>query len=290
MITLFVWSLFMYNRNFNKHTTLEELKKIPKVRSLVSFLQIALLPVGSTMYVYGGGWNEADTGAGIEAVTLGLSPKWAEFASIQDASYDHTKYRYQIHKGLDCSGYVGWVLYNTLEEESGCAGYVMPAACMAETFATWGFGTFLPQEKEKDFLPGDIVSMKDHVWISLGTCQDGSVVLVHASPPGVSLCGTTLPTIEGEAEKKSQAVCLVEKYMQIYFPEWYKRYPNCSRGSFYKTESSVMRWDNKVLADPDGVQCMSPERLLALLLNNSKNNRWKNYQICDTIEKMSVFK
>lgn len=234
-------------------------------RTLTSFLKTALLPVGSTMYVYGGGWNEADTGAGSEAVTLGLSPEWAKFAAMQDASYDHTKYRYQIHKGLDCSGYVGWVLYNILEEESGCAGYVMPAAKMAETFAAWGFGIFLSQEKEKIFLPGDIVSMKDHVWISLGTCEDGSVLLVHASPPGVSLCGTTLPVKTGEGEKKSQAVSLAEHYMKTCFPNWYKRYPNCSRGNFYKTESSVMRWDKKVLTDPDGIQNMSPKMLLALL-------------------------
>ena len=255
----------MNDKTPNKHMALEEIKMRQKVKTLSYFLKTALLPVGSTMYVYGGGWNEADTGAGIEAVTLGLSPEWAEFAAMQDASYDHTKYRYHIHKGLDCSGYVGWVLYNTWEEESGCAGYVMPAAKMAETFAAWGFGTFLPQGKERDFLPGDIVSMKDHVWISLGTCQDGSVLLVHASPPGVSLCGTTLPATEGETEKKSQAVFWAEHYMQTHFPNWYKRYPNCSRGSFYKTESFVMRWDSKVLVDSDRVQNMSPEMLLALL-------------------------
>ena len=231
-------------------------------RTLTFFLKNALLPVGSTMYVYGGGWNEADTGAGVEAVTLGLSPAWEQFAAKQDASYDHTNYRYHIHKGLDCSGYVGWVLYNTLEEQSGCAGYVMPAARMAETFAAWGFGTLLPEDKKNIFLPGDIVSMKDHVWISLGTCQDGSVLLVHASPPGVSLCGTCLEVDGTMPEQKSQAVWLAEQYMQTCFPNWYKRYPNCSRGSFYKTQSTVMRWNHKVLADPDGIQNFTPEAVL----------------------------
>lgn len=235
-------------------------------KTLTCFLKTALLPVGTTMYVYGGGWNEADTGAGVEAVTLGLSEEWAKFAAMQDAAYDHTKYRYQIHKGLDCSGYVGWVLYNTWEEQSGCVGYVMPAAKMAETFASWGWGKLISKDKKREFLPGDIVSMKDHVWISLGTCFDGSVLLIHASPPGISLCGTMLPVVEGEKEKKSQAVCLAEHYMKTYFPNWYRRYPNCSRGEFYKTESSVMRWGSKVLADPDGVQCMSPQTLLELLL------------------------
>ena len=253
----------------NKHTVFEKIKIRQNGKTLSYFLKTALLPVGNTMYVYGGGWNEADTGAGIEAVTLGVSPEWAAFAAMQDASYDYTKYRYQIHKGLDCSGYVGWVLYNTWEEESGHAGYVMPAAKMAETFAAWRWGTFFSKGETTVFLPGDIVSMKDHVWISLGTCQDGSVLLVHASPPGVSLCGTMLPAVQGEAEKKSQAVYLAEQYMKKYFPDWYKRYSNCSRGSFYKTQSSVMRWDNKVLADPDGVQRMSPEKLLSFVNRNS---------------------
>lgn len=265
MVIVFVWRLSMNDTTKNKHTVFEKNKIRENGKTLFDFLKTALLPVGNTMYVYGGGWNEEDTGAGIEAVTLGVSPEWVKFAAMQDASYDHTKYRYHIHKGLDCSGYVGWVLYNTWEEKSGCVGYVMPAAQMAETFAAWKWGTLLPQGKLSVFLPGDIVSMKDHVWISLGTCQDGSVLLVHASPPGVSLCGTMLPAVEGEVEKKSQAVYLAENYMQKHFPNWYKRYPNCSRGSFYKTESSVMRWDNKVLADPDSLRCRSPEALLDLL-------------------------
>lgn len=233
-------------------------------KTLTCFLKTALFPVGNTMYVYGGGWNEEDTGAGIEAVTLGVSPEWARFAARQDASYDHTKYRYQIHKGLDCSGYVGWVMYNTLETQSGCTGYVMPAARMAKAFAECGFGTYFSCGEVKIFKPGDIVSMKDHVWIALGTCQDGSVLLVHASPPGVYLCGTCLPSLHGEPEKKGQAVLLAEQFMKQKFPNWYERYPNCSRGSFYVTQSDVMRWNGTVLSDLEGVQEMKPEELIRL--------------------------
>ena len=75
------------------------------------------MPIGKTMYIYGGGWNENDTGAGIEAMTLGIDPKWAEFAQKQDSSYNFKDYDYKqnkeyIHLGLDCSGYIGWLLYN----------------------------------------------------------------------------------------------------------------------------------------------------------------------------------
>ena len=41
------------------------------------------------MYIWGGGWNEEDTGAGVEATRLGLAPAWVEFTSQQDSSYDY---------------------------------------------------------------------------------------------------------------------------------------------------------------------------------------------------------
>ncbi|MBQ1251747.1 MAG: hypothetical protein IIY02_02410 [Firmicutes bacterium] len=36
-------------------------------RTLKGFLQKALMPLGSTMYIYGGGWNEATTAPGMNA-------------------------------------------------------------------------------------------------------------------------------------------------------------------------------------------------------------------------------
>ena len=71
----------------------------PESVSILDFLRIAMQPVGQTMYVWGGGWNEADTGAGAEAVTLGVSPRWAEFAAKQDSSYSYENTKYQIHDG-----------------------------------------------------------------------------------------------------------------------------------------------------------------------------------------------
>ena len=246
------------------------------VRTISNLLVTALQPVGSTMYVWGGGWNEEDSGAGEETKRIGMSPRWKWFADKQDASYDFKKTRYQIHDGLDCSGYVGWVIYNVFEEYSGRAGYVMPASYMAWEFAGMGWGRYTPAEAVLDWKAGDIMGAKGHVWISLGMCEDGSVVLLHASPPGVSLCGTMSQVVEkpgnvGQSKDaqqpggKSQAVLLAEKYMSKYYPEWYARYPNCSRDAAYLKKSARMRWCRNVLADPDGLREMNAAEVLKWL-------------------------
>lgn len=101
------------------------------------FIETALMPVGRTMYVYGGGWNREDTGAGADAVTIGVSPRWEEFFREQGSDYDYTKTRYQIHDGLDCSGFVGWAVYNTLFAESGGEGFVTKASEIALVNKNW---------------------------------------------------------------------------------------------------------------------------------------------------------
>lgn len=214
--------------------------------SMNDLLEKSLLPVGKTMYIWGGGWNEADDGSGIEAVTIGVSPRWEEFASKQDASYDYKKTRYQIHDGLDCSGYIGWLMYNVMNDTDGNQGYVMGANVQAKTFASYGWGALL---KSNDWKPGDVCSMSGHVWLCLGSCPDGSVLLVHSSPPGVRICGTRLAN-----GKDSQAVALATEVMKTYYPEWYAKYPACSVSNSYLTTAEKLRWGNKVLLDPDGLQ------------------------------------
>ena len=63
--------------------------------SMERLLRTSLLPVGQTMYIWGGGWNQDDAGAGIEAVTLGVSKRWAEYAAWQTEQYDFDQTRYQ---------------------------------------------------------------------------------------------------------------------------------------------------------------------------------------------------
>lgn len=100
-----------------------------------------------------------------------------------------------------------------------------------------------------------------HVYIVVGECSDGSVVLMHSSPPGVQLCGT--PSASGK--KNSQAVKLATRYMKKYFRTYYNRYPDCYRDSSYLTKYSQMRWDisgASVMSDPDGYSLMSADEIL----------------------------
>ncbi|MBP5282022.1 MAG: hypothetical protein J6Z22_05930 [Lachnospiraceae bacterium] len=226
--------------------------------SLRSMLKKALLPVGTTAYIWGGGWNEEDTAAGPEATTIGLSPRWAEFANAITSNYDHKKYRYQIHDGLDCSGYVGWVIYNTFETKDGREGYVMSSTDMASTFASYGWGDLRNKQAVTDWKPGDIASMKGHVWICLGSCEDGSVLLVHSSPPGVRICGTK------NGSKTSEAVKLAASLMERFYPEWYQRFPDCEVSADY-LKADQMRWNTQTLPDALELQNMTAEEIASLL-------------------------
>ena len=233
---------------------------VPDTVSILDFLRIASQPVGGTMYVWGGGWNEEDTGAGVEAVTLGLSPQWATFAAKQGSGYDMNDTRYQIHDGLDCSGFVGWAVYNVLERENGRPGYVMSSTKMAETFAGMGLGTYTPAPEVTDWQAGDIMSMKGHVWIVVGRCEDGSVLLLHASPPGVMFSGT-----KDAGGGATQATVLAEKIMREQYPDWYARFPESARPHSYLTGSSSMRWSGEILSDHEGLREMSAEEVAEML-------------------------
>lgn len=229
-------------------------------KTMQEFLKIAMEPVGQTMYVWGGGWNEEDTGAGIEATTLGLSSQWKIFFEQQSSNYDYQTTLYQIHDGLDCSGYVGWVIYNLMESESGQSGYVMKSQEMASTYASYGWGTFTPYSEVTDHKPGDIFSNESHVYISLGTCDDGSVLLVHSSPPGVRLCGTLLAS--GESSK---AVELASSIMSTHYPEWFEKYPSCEVDLSYLTNYDQFQWNADTLSDAQFIQNLSAEEIADLL-------------------------
>lgn len=232
-----------------------------RICTVKKLLLTGLEPVGNTMYVWGGGWNRADTGAGAEARRIGVSPTWRQFAEKQTGSYDYRRTKYQVSSGLDCSGYIGWCIYNLLNTEDGRAGYVMPADKMAENFASRGWGTYTPKERVKNYRAGDIMSAPGHVWMAVGQCGDGSAVLLHASPPGVQLAGTAVP----RGETGSQAECLAASCMRRYFPEWYKRYPDCRKGVEYLTEYGQMRWDisgKAVMTDPQGYRNRNADSIL----------------------------
>ncbi|MCR5214227.1 MAG: hypothetical protein K6E10_07405 [Eubacterium sp.] len=233
-------------------------------KSIKGFLQTAMKPMGTTMYIYGGGWNEEDTGAGDEARSIGLSDKWAEFASQQTSSYNYKDYDYKkdvnvIHLGLDCSGFVGWALYNTLETEDGNAGYVDYYNRVLERLEREGYGTLTMASGVTDYKAGDIMKTASHVWIVIGSCQDGSVVLLHSSPPGVMLSGTATP----DGTKNSQANTLATYYMKTYYSDWYSRYPDSSRGASYLSSYNQFRWTvSDAFADDEKYQSMNATEVL----------------------------
>lgn len=234
------------------------------VPTMENLIFTALEPVGSTMYVWGGGWNEADTGAGTEALSIGCSERWAEFAATQGSDYNYRNFRYKIHDGLDCSGYIGWILYNlfcTENSQSESDGYVMKASLMAKTFADYGWGEMIPASEATEWKPGDICSMSGHVWLSLGMCQDGSVLLLHASAPGVRICGTA----SGDNEK-TDAVLLAEEWMSLCYPEWYAKFPKCNVKDSYLTTSDIMRWNSDTLKDAEQFQAMSADEVAAYFM------------------------
>lgn len=247
----------------------------PGVHTIKNLLLTALMPVGKTMYIYGGGWNEADNGAGIEAVTIGLSPKWQEFTDKQTSAYKTSNYDYKkdvsvIHLGLDCSGYMGWAIYNTLNTENNLNGYVDSSKKIAGNLASLGWGSLTAKNKFTDYKAGDIMSASctdcAHVWLAVGQCSDGSVVFLHSSPNGVMLSGTYTKN----GNKNSEAVKLASEYMAKYFSSWYSRYPNISRNASYLTHYDRFRWSlGTKLADPEGLTDMSAKEILAKLFNEN---------------------
>ena len=60
---------------------------------------------------------------------------------IRQKVFIYGKYNAYYYAGLDCCGYVGWTLYNTLHSESGKRGYVgVGAEGFAKHLCELGFG------------------------------------------------------------------------------------------------------------------------------------------------------
>ncbi len=236
-----------------------------KTATMQKMFEAALKPVGSTMYIWGGGWSQDDAKAGKTATQIGVDERWKEFADNQDAEYDFKEHMGEQESGLDCSGYVGWVLYNVFEETNGQEGYVSFSTGMAETLAQKGFGKLI--KNPQTFIPGDIVSMQGHVWICLGTCEDGSVLLIHSSPPGVSICGTDVPGAEGTDgvnQADSMAIRLAEEYMCSHYPKWQEKYPNRAVSAAYLENVTLLRWNSDTLKDAKKYQSLSGEQIMEL--------------------------
>ena len=253
----------------------------PGEKTIKNLLSTAFSPVGSTLYVYGGGWNWQDNGSGNEARRIGLSKEWASFFYSQDAGYNYKDEKYypqsginQCHdKGLDCSGYMEWIIYNVFNTEDGMEGFVGSSTKMARRLSEKGLGEWTQDYTLEDIKPGDIISVSGHVWMAVGVCSDGSVVAIHStvseSREGNKGGGPELSAIA--ASKDSEAYIIADYYISTYYPKWYDRYPvalknpddyflkegeNMGKFSWYLDKESGM-------SDPDGYLKMSPEEILS---------------------------
>lgn len=276
----------------------------PGKRTLKNYLQTAMNPVGTALYVYGGSWDWQDVNSSNQALTIGLPQSWIDFFQQQDANYTymndddpahsyypHNSWNQYYYAGVDCSAYIGWTVYNVMHTESTTNdlsdGYVMSAVKMAKTFADKGWGTWT--RDIKSFKPGDIFSMSGHVWTVLGVCDDGSIVFLHSTPSdskaGQGGGGVQLSALNSNSDndKNCEAYKLVTKYMTKYYPEWSTRYDAVLRsydsyatpasGSEYsKTWSGNFSWnlDGTGLTDPDGYADMSAAEILADLFGDAE--------------------
>ena len=237
-------------------------------KTLFTYMSNAMKPVGKTLYIWGGGWSDGGDGHTRDAMIVGMPSTWATFFKQHSKpDYDYSQYRYNYGKGLDCSGFAGWTLYNTLYKKDNMGWTVYQSSTVADKYVEkgWADPKYCVSNPTK-FYPGDVVSMDGHVWISLGQCADGSILLVHSSPKGVQISGTAVPST---GAGNSQAYRLAKTYMKKYFPEWPYAVRSVGAG-YYKNLKGVAHWkvSGGLMTDPEGIQKMSANQVMKMLLGN----------------------
>ncbi len=257
-------------------------------RTVKNFLKTAMTPVGNTLYIYGGHWNWQDKGSSNYAMQVGLSQKVVDFFNSKDTNYNYKndnskgqsyfpyqKYNQYYFAGMDCSGYIGWSLYNTLYVQGKKSSYVESSNTLAYNLSTkYKFGNFSRKFKMSDFKAGDIFSCNGHIWICLGTCSDGSLVIIH-STPSKSHSGSYGGGVQISAignDKNCKAYALAKQYMQTYYPQWSERYPVllCSSSVYMSTPKNTngkFSWASSIMSDPEGYATMNAEEILADLFS-----------------------
>ena len=217
------------------------------VRTVRNFLKNALLPLGNTLYIWGGGHTDA------EAESYGVNAQWKQFFNTQNSTYNYSDHLYEYGKGLDCSGYVGWTAHQVTKEYATTTSTGMPAY-----FARKGWGTCVTGDTSQKFTPGDVVSKSGHVWIVIGKCSDGSVVVIHATPPYIQLGGTVSST----GSINSEAIELANEYMKMYYPVAYERYGVKVLDRSYLTGVNHFTWSSSILSDSEGYRRKKPAEIL----------------------------
>lgn len=229
-------------------------------RTIKNFLANALKPVGQTLYVWGGGHNTSD------ATRKGVSSRWKKWYDSNSSSYNYKNYmdltEATEQKGLDCSGYVGWSVYQIMQSKSGGVNYTTVSGDIGSLYTSRGMGTTISQSQLSSsgwkLYPGDIGYNDGHTWMVLGQCADKSVVILHCTPnAGVQISGTPTP----DGTYGSQAIKLAELYMA--------KYPGSSKYDYHESSGNYIRngayfrWNRSTLSDPDGYLNKTANQILA---------------------------
>lgn len=237
----------------------------PGKRTVKNLLQNAMLACGRTLYIWGGGWDSSDT------QKIGYYPSWENFFLANGtASYNRHNFENSYGSGLDCSGFMAWVIYNTMYTSNGQInlleedGSYYNSTLLATRLSALKWAYLGKSSSTSALKAGDVVSMTGHVWMVIGVCSDGSVVLVHSSPAGsatgggVQISGTS--NNAGEAD--SEAYRLAKQYMDKYFFEW--PFGTASVSSSYLNYNNFADWNtlSGVITDPDGYKNMSAAEVL----------------------------
>ena len=230
------------------------------IGTLTKFLKTMIQPVGNTLYVWGGGHDAWTDGDGLR---IGMNPKWKQFYDQQGASYNYTKHRYEYQNGLDCSGLVSWAVYNTYNTKSNQkeTAYSSTSTGFPAYLTNKGFGSH-GKVSGVTFTPGDVVSMTGHVWVVLGMCSDGSLVIVHATPPVVQISGT----VNTAGSTNSEAVKLAKAYMKKYYSDAAGKYNLCIASKAYVNNVDRFQWSSSSMRDPDGLRNMTAAQVLEKLI------------------------
>ncbi len=256
------------NYYFNQSGAMAEME-------LSDLIADALKPVGNTLYVWGGGWNVPDNGSGETALYMGVWPEWEQYFQKNKQNYSYRPgrtawengHRESRFWGLDCSGYLGWLVYNSVQNGKDYNGYVGDATKLAKSLAGYGFGTVSTCTPKSKFYPGDIVSISGHCFLSLGQCKDRSVLLLHSTPNGgVQMSGTV------NESGSSQASRLAQTFMKEHYPEWWDCFGKEGRQAVSASvylNGTKLTWKNAgAVYDPEGVQRMSADQVVDYMEKN----------------------
>ena len=92
----------------------------------------------------------------------------------------------------------------------------------------------------------------------MGTCTDGSVLIMHSTPEGCQLSGTDGIAIE-----------LATKYMKKVSPNWPFHIHQNGRGYLAYVGKATWKTDGRgILRDPDGMQNMTAEQVCKIVFGS----------------------